>query len=222
MIRNRKFIIGLAVATLFNISVLMQKETIATATTFDLSTNQLIYSVKSGDTLAAICKKFSVDMNTVISVNNISSPNLLKIGQKITIPGNNEDIANQISKNTSSKMIIPSNGTLSSNFGTRWGRQHNGIDIASPLGTDVYASMGGKVIFSGWDSGGYGYLVIIDHGNGLQTYYAHNSELLVKKDQTIEQGAIIAKVGSTGNSTGPHSHFEVRKDDIPVNPYTYL
>jgi murein DD-endopeptidase MepM/ murein hydrolase activator NlpD len=81
--------------------------------------------------------------------------------------------------------------------------------------------MGGKVTFSGWE-GSYGYLVKISHGNGLETYYAHNSKLLVKEGQTISAGQVIAKSGNTGNSTGPHIHFEVRKNGTPVNPKPYL
>lgn len=82
--------------------------------------------------------------------------------------------------------------------------------------------MAGTVVSAGWDDGGYGNLVIIDHGNGLQSYYAHNSKILVKEGQSISKGQHIAEVGSTGNSTGPHSHFEVRKNGVAVNPNDYL
>jgi murein DD-endopeptidase MepM/ murein hydrolase activator NlpD len=116
----------------------------------------------------------------------------------------------------------PVSGTITSRFGMRWGKLHKGIDIAAPTGTDVHASMAGKVTFSGWDNGGYGYLVIIDHGNGLVTYYGHNSKLLVSVGQTVSKGEHIADVGSTGDSTGSHCHFEIRKNGTPVNPLSYL
>lgn len=116
----------------------------------------------------------------------------------------------------------PLNGMLTSSFGNRLGKMHKGIDIAAKTGTDVHAFMGGTVIYSGWENGGYGYLIIINHGNGLESYYGHNSKLFVQKEQVINKGQHIADVGSTGDSTGPHSHFEVRKDGVPVNPLIYL
>lgn len=110
---------------------------------------------------------------------------------------------------------------LSSNFGPRWNRQHRGIDMAANTGTSVRASDGGVVSYSGW-SGSYGYLVEIDHGNGIKTRYAHNSQLLVTVGQQVSQYQEISKVGNTGNSTGPHLHFEILIEDIPVNPLDYL
>ena len=98
---------------------------------------------------------------------------------------------------------------------------HAGLDIAAPYGTAVKASDGGRVTFSGW-SGDYGNLVIITHDNGTQTYYAHNSSLLVSTGERVYQGQSIAKVGSTGLSTGNHSHFEVRANGSIRNPYDYL
>ncbi|WP_113671677.1 M23 family metallopeptidase [Vallitalea guaymasensis] len=115
----------------------------------------------------------------------------------------------------------PVYGRITSPFGRRWGSFHTGIDIGVPRGTKVKASESGTVIFSGW-SGGYGYLVKIDHGEGYVTYYAHNSKLYVKKGQKVTKGQSIAASGSTGNSTGPHVHFEVRKNGVPQNPSNYL
>ncbi len=115
----------------------------------------------------------------------------------------------------------PSRGTLSSRFGSRWGRVHTGIDIANKTGTPIYAADGGKVSFSG-TNGAYGYLVIIDHENGYQTYYAHCSKLLVKKGERVYKGQHIANVGNTGRSTGPHVHFEVRKNGTPINPLSFV
>ena len=111
---------------------------------------------------------------------------------------------------------------ISSGYGSRWGRTHKGLDYAHPTGTNIYASAGGTVTFSGWNSGGYGYLVIISHGNGVQTYYAHCSKLLCSVGQTVSQGQLIAKVGNTGRSTGPHLHFEIRVNGVAYNPAYYL
>jgi len=114
-----------------------------------------------------------------------------------------------------------SRGSLTSRFGTRWGRAHEGIDVGLPIGSSVKASDGGKVTFSGYKNG-YGYCVIVDHGGGLSTLYGHNSKLLVKAGQSVFQGQEIAKSGNTGRSTGPHLHFEVRKNGRPVNPLNYV
>ncbi|HEY8391429.1 MAG TPA: peptidoglycan DD-metalloendopeptidase family protein [Capillibacterium sp.] len=122
---------------------------------------------------------------------------------------------------------LPVKGRISSPFGERMHpilkekRFHSGIDIAVSSGTNVLAADRGKVLISGWN-GGYGYYIAIDHGNGLSTAYAHNSRLLVKEGDLVAQGQVIAKSGSTGLSTGPHLHFEVRKDGAPVDPLAYL
>lgn len=98
---------------------------------------------------------------------------------------------------------------------------HKGIDIAAPMGTDVYCAAQGKVIFAGQKSG-YGNCVIIEHGNGLATLYGHLSKILVDANQQVKIGDVIAKVGSTGRSTGPHLHYEVRKNNTPINPKLFL
>lgn len=122
---------------------------------------------------------------------------------------------------------VPSSSTITSPFGTRYHpilkeyKTHTGIDIAADYGAAIVAAADGKVIFSGY-YGGYGYAVIIDHGDGISTLYGHNSELLVKTGDTVKRGQQIAKAGSTGLSTGPHCHFEVRKNGVPVDPMDWL
>ncbi len=111
--------------------------------------------------------------------------------------------------------------TLSSTFGMRWGRMHKGVDLAASTGTKIHAADGGTVTYSGW-MGSYGYLVIIDHGGLYETYYAHCSKLLVSVGDAVYQDQVIAEVGSTGNSTGPHCHFEVRYKGEPQNPLDYI
>lgn len=120
----------------------------------------------------------------------------------------------------------PANGTRTSNYGYRYifGSRsfHGGVDIANSVGTNIYASDGGIVTFAGWNSGGYGYLVIIDHQNGYKTYYAHNSKLLVSVGDKVHKGQHIAEMGSTGRSTGSHCHFEIRYKGERQNPANYL
>lgn len=116
----------------------------------------------------------------------------------------------------------PSNrGYVTSEFGWRWGRRHEGIDIGMPTGTSVRAADGGVVTYTGYRSG-YGYLVIIDHGANMETRYAHLSKILVKKGQRVYKDQQIALSGNTGTSTGPHLHFEIRKNGVPQNPRNYV
>lgn len=114
-----------------------------------------------------------------------------------------------------------SGGTITSKYGQRSSGFHTGVDIAVPTGTPVYAAASGTVVKACW-SGGYGYLVVIDHGNGYQTYYAHNSSLCVSAGQSVSKGQNISYSGSTGNSTGPHLHFEVRINGNTTNPLNYI
>ncbi len=121
--------------------------------------------------------------------------------------------------------IWPVEGRISSHFGPRnisgGSKNHKGVDIAVPKGTEVMAARAGTVIWSGWN-GGYGYLVKIEHEDGSVTYYGHNSELIAQVGDEVEQGDVIALSGSTGQSTGPHCHFEIRIDGTPVDPEDYL
>lgn len=110
---------------------------------------------------------------------------------------------------------------ISSPFGRRWGRQHQGIDFAASVGEPIYAALPGMVVHSGWEAG-YGKSVVIDHGNGLQTRYGHCSRLLAKEGDVVRKGGEIALVGSTGHSTGPHLHFEVIVDGVRKNPAKYF
>lgn len=124
-------------------------------------------------------------------------------------------------KQATGNFRMPVSGTITSPFGSRWGSLHTGIDIAVPTGTSVAAADGGMVIFAGWENG-YGNLVKIDHGNGFVTYYGHNSKLYVSAGQKVAKGELISASGSTGNSTGPHVHFEIRKNGVAVNPMNYV
>ncbi len=119
--------------------------------------------------------------------------------------------------------IWPAKGILTSGFGMRWGRMHKGIDVANSIGTPVYASADGVIEKAGWNSGGYGNLVDVRHPDGSMTRYGHNSKILVRVGQPVHQGETIALMGSTGFSTGPHSHFEVHPSGKgAVNPIAFL
>ncbi len=126
-------------------------------------------------------------------------------------------------KPTSVSFVKPlKNLTLTSRYGPRWGKQHKGLDYAAPVGTSIYAAASGTVTYAGWNSGGYGYLVIISHGSGVQTYYAHCNSILTKVGATVNAGDLIAKSGATGHVTGPHLHFEIRINDVAYDPSLYI
>ena len=119
--------------------------------------------------------------------------------------------------------IWPSKGVVTSGFGRRWGRMHKGIDIAAPTGTPIMASASGEVISAGWSSGGYGNLLRIRHPDGSISLYAHNSRILVRRGQKVNQGQKIAEMGSTGYSTGPHLHYEIHlRGRGAQNPMAFL
>ena len=121
-------------------------------------------------------------------------------------------------------LIRPISGTITSRFGhvsSRRVSRHTGLDIAASTGTKIKAAAGGTVTFSGY-KGSFGYMVVINHGDGIETYYAHCSKLYVKAGQQVNQGEVIAAVGNTGNSTGPHLHLEIRVNGVAYNPQNYV
>ncbi|MDX6438508.1 MAG: hypothetical protein QOF45_1091 [Gaiellaceae bacterium] len=138
----------------------------------------------------------------------------IRSSQSSSVPG-------PIGQPSAAGLIWPVQGVLTSGFGWRWGRLHAGIDLAVGVGTPVVAAAAGTVILAGW-LGGYGNLVVIDHGNGMATAYGHNTSVTVGVGQSVSQGQLIAYSGSTGHSTGPHVHFEVRINGTPVDPLGYL
>jgi murein DD-endopeptidase MepM/ murein hydrolase activator NlpD len=122
---------------------------------------------------------------------------------------------------SSAGLIWPVQGPITSPFGWRWGRMHQGIDIGVGYGTPIHAAAAGTVIYCGWEEG-YGNFVVIDHGGNLATAYGHQSAIAVTCGQQVDQGQVIGYVGCTGHCTGPHLHFEVRVGGNPVDPMGYL
>jgi len=211
------------------------------------SVDGVLYVVEPGDTLAAVAERYDVSEQTVASANDITDPKTLAVGRTLIIPGGREPARGEVSSDRTSDpaegaavtaasapggaaavpaavgvtLAWPIRGPISSPYGIRWGRLHTGIDIAAAYGTTIRAAAAGKVTFVGW-YGSYGRSVLIDHGGGLSTLYAHASAILVSVGQQVSAGTPVAKVGSSGNSTGPHLHFEVRVDGKPCNPLSYL
>lgn len=179
-----------------------------------------VYRVRAGDTLWGLSRTFGVPQQTITEANGLANPSRLRIGQTLVIPGGGQPTAS--AKTGTTAFIWPvTGGRLSSPFGPRRGRLHTGIDIAVPLGTPIRAAASGTVISAGW-LGGYGRTVMVRHADGSVTLYAHASKLLVRRGQHVAQGQVIARVGSSGNSTGPHLHFEIIVESRPRDPMLYL
>ena len=189
--------------------------------------NGVLHHVRVGETLEDIALRYGVQMSQIVGANRIINRNQMLPGSEIFIPGARITLEEQrkLAKNRgiTSDFITPLKGRIVSGFGYRMHpilhtrKFHRGVDIDAKRGAPIKAAMDGEVIYSGW-MGGYGKLVVIKHPNGWVTRYAHNSKLLVKKGDRVVVGQIIAKVGSTGRSTGSHLHFETWKDGKLVNP----
>ena len=159
----------------------------------------------------------------ILSIFFIQDCALISPSKKVTRKRvSKSEIKREAPKAEKGYFIWPVKGTLTSGFGLRSKSKHDGIDIGAPKGTKIVASADGKVIFSGWGPTGYGKIVIIKHSKKYVTVYAHNSKNFAKEGQSIKKGEKIALVGSTGRASGPHIHFELRVNRIPVNPLPYL
>jgi murein DD-endopeptidase MepM/ murein hydrolase activator NlpD len=254
----------------------------------DASTaNDATVTVKDGDTINKLADQYGVSAASIISANSLSNPNVIVVGQSLTIPGGaaNQPATNadsgtadnsggqggQGGQSTTAQLdsapatqpsapatpaptatpeptpaptpppapaasqgfVWPVQGTITQNFGPTglslepayegYAHFHQGLDIANSMYTPIHAAGAGTVIFAGWSNSGYGFCVKIDHGNGLVTLYGHMAQQpSVSVGETVSAGELIGKMGSTGASTGPHTHFAVLKNGVWVNPLNYL
>jgi lipoprotein YgeR len=192
--------------------------------------------VERHQTLYRICKTYGVDLKEVASINGISDPSQIQTGQRILIPKAKkvlkveiyiDDVAAEQGERTKVAdrkldFIWPVEGKVSDYFEDAERIRHQGIDIPSPAGTPIRASNAGRVIYSDHTIRGYGNLIILRHSEEFVTVYAHNQENLVEEGRSVEKGQIIGKVGQTGNASGPHLHFEIRKNNKAVDPLLFL
>lgn len=182
------------------------------------------HRVESGDTLWEIATRYGVEIQSLTQANRGTDPGHLQIGQVLRIP----PAAGEVSSagllpvaDLRGGFAWPVLAPISSPFGPRWGRNHAGIDLAANHGDAIRAARDGRVILAGVVSG-YGNTVVLQHADGSRTLYAHCSALRVKAGQSVVKGQVIAQVGSTGISTGPHLHFEIIVNDRPADPLLYL
>jgi murein DD-endopeptidase MepM/ murein hydrolase activator NlpD len=180
-----------------------------------------IHQVKAGETLASIAQKWHVSPEAIINYqpNHLDAHQSLAPGQELVVPGGRLDL-NIPKPDHSSEAVFawPLRGWLSQGYSSK----HRAVDIATVWKAPVYAAGDGRVVRAGWLYTGYGFSVIIDHGHGLRTLYSHMTNPAVQVGDWVKRGQQIGLVGSTGNSTGPHVHFEVRKNGVRVNPLSYL
>ncbi|MCC7354572.1 MAG: M23 family metallopeptidase [Anaerolineae bacterium] len=179
------------------------------------------YTVQAGDTLESIARTYGVDPAAIVAypLNELKEPVTLLEGQKLVIPGGRKDI--RLAKPPLSP-VSPFAWPLWGEISQGYRAGHRAIDIGGPYDTPVYAARDGRVTFSGFSHVGYGYMVILDHGNGLTSLYGHLKGDYVSVGQRVKRGEMIGRLGSTGNSTGPHLHFEIRKNGANQNPLDYL
>ena len=200
-------------------------------------TRGLYHVVQPGENLYRIGKAYGIDYRDLARRNRIADPARIEVGQKVFIPEATRPLPVEIISPRFAEMRAPRRrdlpsgdapfrwplrqGTLSSAFGPRDGSFHDGIDIAAPEGTPVYAARGGRVIYSD-QIPGYGNIVIVAHEQGLSTVYAHNSDNEVSAGDVVREGEVVSRVGRTGRTTGANLHFEVRQENVARNPLYYL
>jgi murein DD-endopeptidase MepM/ murein hydrolase activator NlpD len=202
----------------------------------------VIHVVQPGQTLWRIARVYGVTPGQLARVNELGDPTRLDVGLRLLIPGVSSvrevppypaplpDLPSEPSVATEFKAAVATQwewplpeGRILSYFGVpRGSHDHGGIDIRGARGEEVRASRPGRVVYSGAGMRGYGKVVIVDHGDGFRSLYAHNSKLLVRVNDRVRRGQSVALVGSTGNASGNHCHFEIRRNDKPVDPLLYL
>jgi murein DD-endopeptidase MepM/ murein hydrolase activator NlpD len=185
--------------------------------------------VRPGETLAAIGRLYGFDWQTLATVNQLIDPHHIEVGQAIRIPSQLGTARNGVRSLAVPSRFVPdgrlqwpTNGVLSSGFGTRDGRFHGGIDISGERGTPIVAADEGVVMYSGQGPDGYGNAVMLDHGDGLMTLYAHNERNVVRQGERVRRGQTVALMGDTGRASGTHVHFEVHQHGRLVDPLRWL
>jgi lipoprotein NlpD len=182
---------------------------------------RLAHAVQPGENLYRIALRYGLRPEAVARANGLDDPGKLHAGQVLCIPPSVPERVETARAPDRPHLDWPIRGVFYGRFGKRGGEVHDGIDLAAPAGTPVQAAGPGKVLFAG-EQRGYGLLVILEHAPGLVTLYAHNRDLRVTEGQEVRARQVVATVGESGHSSGPHLHFEVRVDGVPVDPLPYL
>ncbi len=190
-----------------------------------LPVSGLVHTIAAGDTLVDIAAEYGVSTETIAAYNGLSDPQSLRVGARLVVPEGRLQVA-RLSASTRGGARVAPPGTLQwptvGNATSYFSAGHRGVDLAAASGTPVYAAEAGTVVAARRDSYDYGYHLIVDHGNGYTTLYAHLSAFYADYGERVVRGDAIGAVGSTGLSTGPHLHFEVWENGVKVNPFNYL
>ena len=197
----------------------------------------LRHRIERGETLYRLGKAYGVSYQELARANRIEDPDRIEVGQTIVIPTATRELPVGVITPDRARADRPAPpelpagaspfvwpvaaGVVSSDFGPRGASHHDGIDISTPVGTPVRAARAGRVIYND-TLRGYGNLLILEHGAGYATVYAHNRDNRVPVGATVQQGEVIGTVGATGKASGPNLHFEIRKDNVARNPLYYL
>jgi hypothetical protein len=201
----------------------------------------VFYIAREGETLAHIARQHQVPIEDLTEINGIEAGTPLAEGQIVFVLAPQPGVVvgggpppeapvpeppepdQEPTPEGDRPLVWPLDSVVvSSAFGKRWGRLHEGIDLAAPTGTPVRAAGDGTVLYAGDALASYGRMVVLQHPGDLLTAYAHNAALLVQVGDKVRRGQVIARVGQTGRATAPHLHFEVRRGQVPQNPYRFL
>jgi murein DD-endopeptidase MepM/ murein hydrolase activator NlpD len=213
------------------------------------ASGEVRHRVEKGQTLYRIARTYGLSVDELMRANAIDDPRELKVGEWLRIPGAEAPKAKVVEADSpeptpparpaaatpekkapkvltkvgtsNGPLSWPIRGVLYARFGRKGKEPHDGIDLAAPAGTPVKTAAPGTTLYAG-EQKGYGLIVIVEHAGGLITLYAHNRDVRVKTGQKVREGQVVATVGDSGKTSGPHLHFEVRKDGVPVDPLLYL
>ena len=190
-------------------------------------------TVQKDQTVKEFYEAKGIPLSVIEDEARLELSKVIQAGQKVFVPyEKSKEAKTKLAQKESptagagggdTKLIWPIQGaTLSSTFGYRWHRFHEGLDLVAPVGTPIHAAEAGEVIYSGNQISGYGYMIVIKHVGNLASVYAHNKDNLVKKGQKVQKGQQIAQLGNSGKSSGPHLHFELRQGSKPIDPQLLL
>jgi murein DD-endopeptidase MepM/ murein hydrolase activator NlpD len=213
---------GITIEMLVAANRLKDRDQIRAGQLLKVPSNYITHHVQPGETLWDISRIYRVDLAAIAARNGKTNVDRILAGQRLIIPCSTPGPEWTTSRGFSiSPLAWPLVGTITSPFGMRDGRAHEGVDVAAEEGIPIRAAASGRVVFAG-SRGTYGLAVIIDHGGGVSTLYAHCSRVMVAEGSSVDTSTVIALAGNTGNSRGPHLHLEVLKNGVPVDPLTVL
>lgn len=210
----------------------------STVPTKQTDSKGVYHKIKRGQTLWRIAKTYRVDLELLAKANNLEDATEIETGGLIFIPNAEKVLEVEIYRPADPhvkkvsippsvnrgeiEIIWPVSGKITSHYGSRNSRKHDGVDISVPKGTPIKAAASGVVLFSGRSFNDYGKMIVIKHNNEFSTIYAHNLENIVEEGDDVKKGQVIGRVGNSGNASGYHLHFEVRREDKTINPLFFL